>query len=104
MEFVTIQTSDKWGNAATDINDNFFRAGIEIDKLKDSTTRDKGYFSTLALLTAAWPDPEKGDVAWVGNPYPGTVYECQVAGTWVDTGVAPDTPAVDINNWTQGDW
>ena len=104
MDLVNIQTAGTWGNAASGINENFSRTNIEVEKLKNSTLRYKGYFSTLMQLNQAWPSPVVGDNAWVGAPYPGTVYECQVAGTWTNTGVIPQTPATDLNNWEQSSW
>ena len=104
MNLNEIKTNAKWGDAAADINENFSRTNIEVEKLKNSTMRDKGYFSTESLLKGAHPLPVLGDFAWAGSPYPGTVWECMAAGTWVDTGVIPATPGVDLNNWDQTDW
>ncbi len=104
MDLNEIKTSGKWGDAATGINENFSRTNVEIEKLKNTTIRDKGYFSTLVYLKLAWPSPVKGDVAWVGSPYPGTVWECKLAGEWTDTSEVPEVPGVDLNNWSQTDW
>ena len=104
MNLNEIKTNARWGDAATDINENFSRTNIEVEKLKNSTLRDKGYFSTDVLLKAAWPSPVRGDFAWAGSPYPGTVWECKVAGTWTNTGAVPAVPVVDLNNWSQTDW
>ena len=104
MDLNEIKTNGKWGDAAISINDNFSRTNVEIEKLKNSAIRDKGYFSTEASLKAAWPSPVKGDYAWAGSPYPGTAWGCDTAGTWTDTGIVPQTPSVDSNNWKQTDW
>ena len=104
MDLKTIGTNAPWGSSAADLNTNFSKTNVEIEKLRNASFRDKGYFSTDALLKAAWPSPLKGDFARAGSPYPGTVWECKSAGTWVNTGVVPSVPAVDLNNWTQTDW
>ncbi|MDH8702369.1 hypothetical protein M2138_001731 [Dysgonomonadaceae bacterium PH5-43] len=104
MDLNNIPSTGKWSEASAGINENFNKANIEIEKLKNTSVRDKGYFSSEALLKAAWPSPVVGDKAWAGSPYPGTVYECRVAGTWTNTGNVPDVPEVDLNNWSKSDW
>jgi hypothetical protein len=104
MDLINIQTGGTWGGAATGINENFSRTNIEVEKLKNATIRFKGYFSGPTELNATWPSPVVGDSAWAGSPYPGTVYECNVAGTWTNTGTIPETPSADLNNWNQSDW
>lgn len=45
----------------------------------------KGYFQNATLLNEKYPNPANGDYAWVGEPYPGNVYNV-VDGKWHDTG------------------
>ena len=45
-----------------------------------------GLFATLTALQTAYPNPEVGMWATVGDSVPGTVYRCDVAGTWTATG------------------
>lgn len=45
-----------------------------------------GLFATLAALQAAYPSPEVGMWATVGDSVPGYVYRCNTAGTWTATG------------------
>ena len=104
MDLNNIPSTGKWSDSSAAINENFGKTNVEIEKLKDATTKDKGYFSTETALKAAWPSPSAGDTAWAGSPYPGTVYECETAGTWTNTGVVPEVPPVDLNNWEQTDW
>ena len=104
MDLNNIPSSGAWSGAAAGINENFNRTSIEIEKLRNATQRDKGYFSSEALLIAAWPFPVVGDKAWAGSPYPGTVFECRVAGTWFNTGDVPDVGDVNLNNWEKSDW
>ena len=104
MDLKAINGSGIWGTAAADINDNFSRTNIEVEKLKVATINHKGYFTDLPSLKAAVPSPKPGDSAWAGTPYPGTVYDCITAGTWRNTGAVPDTPSADLNNWIQTGW
>jgi len=104
MNLITINTNTPWGNSAADLNENFSRTNIEIEKLKLASIAFKGYFTDSTSLTNAIPMPIIGDFAWVGTPFPGTVYKCQTAGTWINTGTAPDTPAVNLDNWSQTNW
>lgn len=104
MNLITIATNAPWGGSAADLNENFSRTNIEIEKLKLAIVSFKGYFSDLNSLKLAVPAPQPGDYAWVGTPFPGTVYKCQVAGVWQNSGEVPNTPTVDLNNWTQQDW
>lgn len=45
-----------------------------------------GLFSTITTLRAAYPTPEVGDWALVGDTTPFAIYRCSTAGTWTDTG------------------
>lgn len=51
-----------------------------------------GLFATLTALQAAYPSPEVGMWAIVGDSVPGYVYRCDTAGTWAATG---ETGGVD---------
>lgn len=64
-----------------------------VEKQKEDSERidnvskpHKGYFQTLEQLKAKYPTPKEGETAWVGEPYPGNVYDV-VDGAWHDTGV-----------------
>ena len=45
-----------------------------------------GLFATLAALQSAYPTPEVGMWAVIGDSVPGYVYRCNTAGTWEATG------------------
>lgn len=51
-----------------------------------------GLFATLEALQAAYPTPEVGMWAIIGDSVPGYVYRCNTAGTWESTG---ETGGVD---------
>ena len=62
---------------------------VQIEEIKNTDPRFLKYFETEASLKAAYPKPLPGDSAWVGTPYPGTIYVCETRGVWKNTGVAP---------------
>lgn len=67
-----IQTSNTdWGKAAADLNSNFDSITTDLSKVKNATTRNKGFFSDDNALKAAFPTAYAGDYAYVGtaNPY-----------------------------------
>lgn len=100
MELNTISNTGSWGNSANRLNENFSKVNTEVEKLKNATTKNKGYFTTEEALRAAYPTPADGMYAWVGTPYPGTVYE-STGGAWGDTGQEPDTESVNLNEYAK---
>lgn len=56
------------------------------ERIDNVSKSHKGYFQTLEQLKAKYPTPKEGETAWVGEPYPGNVYDV-VGGAWHDTGV-----------------
>lgn len=58
----------------------------EINKIKDATSNNKGYFLTFESLKLAYPNAEEGNKAYVGNNYPYKIYLYESAkGGWYDT-------------------
>ena len=57
-----------------------------------------GLFDTVAALKSAYPTPEVGMWATVGNTVPAAVYRCDVAGTWRATG---ETGGIDSLDWNR---
>lgn len=56
------------------------------------------HFNTEAELNASIPNPSNGEQAWVGTPYPGTVWNV-VDGIWTDTTVVPDVNTVNLSSY-----
>lgn len=90
MELNKILSDGRWGDMAALVNANFEKIKVELMKLRFSSilTFCKGYFSTEARLVAKYPSGKTGEYAFVGTPWPGTVWEW-IDTKWVDTGVAP---------------
>lgn len=98
MELNTISNTGSWGNSANRLNENFSKVNTEVEKLKNATTKNKGYFTTEEALRAAYPTPTDGMYAWVGTPYPGTVYESK-NGAWTNTEQIPETETIDLTEY-----
>lgn len=96
-----IKKDSNWGEAASTINSNFQNMNVDLEKVKSATTKFRGYFTSETVLKQKYPSPQVGDTAYVGEPYPGTVYDVQVAGTWHNTGTAPDTEVVDLTEYAR---
>lgn len=76
------------------------------EELANATTKFKGYYSTLVELQTAYPQIEnkKDFFAWVGSPYPGTVWKVKVnGGAWTDTGEVPTQPEIDLAEYAKKD-
>lgn len=96
MELNTVIKTGTWSDAADQINSNFNKTSIEVEKIKLSSTRNKGLFSTLENLKAAIPSPIVGDWAIVGNTVPGPVYQCKTKGVWSNTGQTGGGVSIDL--------
>lgn len=94
-----IKADSNWGDASNTINTNFQNMDVEVEKLKNSTTRFKGYFTNETNLKNKFPSPKRGDIAFVGEPYPGNVYDVLTDGSWHNTTKAPETGSVDLQDY-----
>ena len=59
----------------------------EINKIKDATSNNKGYFLNVESLKDAYPTANEGSKAYVGNSYPYMIYLFQ-GGGWINSGQA----------------
>lgn len=100
MDFNNISTGHiTWSQAATDMNENFGKVSTEIEKLKNATTRNKGFFNTAAELTSSFKSAAMGDFAYVGTSYPLTIYRYDGL-SWVASEVVGGTPMLDSTSDT----
>lgn len=90
MELNKILSTWDWGKASAALNSNFEKIKLELMKLRFASilTFYKGYFSTEVRFLAKFPTGKTGEYAFVGSPWPGTVYEW-IDTKWVNTKVAP---------------
>lgn len=100
MELDNIKQQTTWNDASESINSNFAKVDIEIEKLKNVTTRDKGYYQTVESLTAAHPTASVGSRAFVGYVAPYAVYVWDKATSkWVDTGETITDATLDLGDY-----
>ena len=98
MELENIKQNTVWNDAAESINSNFSKVDIEIEKLKNVTTRNKGYFKTLYDLQSAHPTTSSGSIAWVGTSYPFTLYRWD-GSAWVTDGTTGGDKNLDLSQY-----
>lgn len=108
---ITIHTSDgaahitaadrtAWKNESAQIDSNFEKINTELEKLKNITIRDKGYYQTVEALVAAYPTAPSGSRAFVGYAAPYAVYMWDDAtSAWVDTGQTITDPTIDLGDY-----
>lgn len=94
-----IKVDSDWGQEAARINQNFQNMNTDLEKVKSATTKFRGYFTSETGLKQKYPSPKVGDTAWVGEPYPGKVYDVVTDGTWHNTDTAPDTESVELQDY-----
>ena len=81
-------TTGKFGDVAKTIDTNF---GLIVTKLMELSEASKakemncGFYSSETELKTAYPNPDKGMMAYVGSGTDYTVYRCKVDGTWTAT-------------------
>lgn len=85
MAINTIQSSGTWGQAASDINNNFTSMSTEIVKIRNTTSVKLPWATTVAELKQFVPNPYEGQFGLVGSTLPATIYKWN--GTnWISTG------------------
>lgn len=74
------------------------------EEIAKATTNFKGYHTSFAELQSAYPQAQnkKDFFAWVGSPYPGTVYKVFAdKGAWTDTGEVPTQQEIDLAEYAK---
>ena len=98
MELNTISNTGSWGNSANRLNENFSKVNTEVEKLKNATTKNKGYFKTDALLKQTHQTAYYGDIAYVGTSYPYQIWTWN--GTnWEDSQSTGGSETVNLGNY-----
>ena len=98
MELNTIKNNQTWGQAAASLNENFSKVRTDMEKVKNATTRNKGYFKTVEALESAFPTASEGDKAYVGATYPYTVYN-YIGGVWTTDGATGGDESVNLGDY-----
>lgn len=97
MELTKIKTQTTWGEAVNEINANHQKIAIA---LRNVSEKNRGYFTTYDKLIAAVPNPNIGDVAFVGYAYPFTIYEWD-GSVWIYAGTGG--AEVNLNDYVRND-
>ena len=94
-QFNKTPTTGKFGEIAKVIDTNF---GLVLTKLMELEESGKsmncGFYDSVAALKLAYPNPEKGMMAYVGTGETYTVYRCTTGGTWTKTS---ETYKIDLS-------
>lgn len=98
MGLNNINSKSTWGQAASDINTNFTTISSDLSKVKNATTRNKGYFSDSESLKAAVPSATNGDVAYVGDNYPFQIWKWGTNG-WYNSNYTGGEESVNLGNY-----
>ena len=101
MEYNQIPKTGTIGGMVDNINANFQLTKEMLERLEVTKDHAVGLFSTLATLQAAYPSPEVGDWALVGDTTPFAIYKCSTAGTWSDTGGTYDGGTIDLSGYVK---
>lgn len=100
MELQTIQTTTTWNEAAGRINSNNAKIDLEVEKLKNATYKNKGYFASLPALKEAFPTATAGSKAYVGSKYPYAIFHWDTATqSWVTDGSTGGEENVNLTNY-----
>ena len=98
MDLKRIETNTTWNDAAAGINSNYAKIDSEVEKLKNATYKNKGYFKTLSQLQSAYPTASAGSRAYVGMTYPFTVYWWS-GSSWVHSGETGGEESLDLSQY-----
>ena len=94
-QFNKTPTTGKFGEIAKVIDTNF---GLVLTKLMELEESGKsmncGFYDSVAALKLAYPNSEKGMMAYVGIGETYTVYRCTTGGTWTQTS---ETYKIDLS-------
>ena len=98
MGLNNINSKSTWGQAASDINTNFTTIDSDLKKVKNATTRNKGYFSSIDELKAAFSTANVGDIAYVGSAYPYAIWKWN-GSSWANSGSTGGEESVNLGDY-----
>lgn len=99
MELTEIKSKGiSWGQAAQSLNNNFEKIGADVEKLKYSTSKVKGFFKTSEELKILVKSANNGEIAYVGDSSPYQIWEWR-SNKWIDTGVTEGSINVNMANY-----
>lgn len=94
MNLSNIPQKARWNIIQSLLNDNFQKIVVELTRASATT---KTYFTSEDALNTALPNAQDGDIAFVGETFPGTVYEYK-DGAWTNTEI-PASAVVSLADY-----
>lgn len=94
MNLTTIPDKARWSIVQSLLNQNFQKILVELERASATT---KSFYTSEEALIAARPTANEGDIAFVGDTFPGTVYEYK-DGAWVNTEI-PASAVVSLTDY-----
>lgn len=98
MGLNSIKSDSTWGKAASDINNNFTTVSADLEKVKNATSRNKGYFENDTLLKQTYQTAQIGEIAYVGTTYPYQIWKWN-GSTWANSGATGGSESVNLNGY-----
>ena len=87
----TVPSTGAYGTSVATINTNFELVWNDIALMQNASIKCKGLFTTETALNTAWPTPQVGDWAGVGNGVPCQLWVCKEPKIWVQDGTFTGT-------------
>lgn len=78
-------TTGKFGDVAKVLDTNFGLIVMKLMELSKAKKMNCGFYSSETELKTAYPNPDKGMMAYVGSGTDFIVYRCKTNGTWTAT-------------------
>lgn len=78
-------TTGKFGDVAKVLDTNFGLIVMKLLELSKAKKMNCGFYSSETELKTAYPNPDKGMMAYVGSGTDFIVYRCKTDGTWTAT-------------------
>ena len=98
MALNKIKNNASWGESASSLNSNFESIEADLTKVKNATTRCKGYFISGDELKTAYPSAHVGDYAYIGTAYPFYIWKWN-GSSWGNTGNTGGDQDVNLENY-----
>lgn len=98
MALNKIKNNASWGESASSLNSNFESIEADLTKVKNATTRCKGYFISGDELKTVYPSAHVGDYAYIGTAYPFYIWKWN-GSSWGNTGNTGGDQDVNLENY-----
>ena len=102
MDLKKISRTTTWGEAASDLNNNFGIIKEILESIGGEYSLAKGFFETLNDLKKAYPNPDVGDWAYVGSSFPANYYTWDGAD-WIESEDQTQPENIDLEGYIQSE-